>query len=203
MPSSSSSSSSILPTLSPSQTKFLLTATATAALTTLSILTTQHLTRRHKRITLREDVEGSLLRGNAAKGADPGSEQQEQEEEEMMDFTRPLHQHHSRSTTTADPSHSSRSALKKPTSELIIRESLARNYVFFGPEGMSRIREAFVVVVGLGGVGSAAATMLVRSGVKKVRLVDFDQVSLSSLNVGFLSLCPLSLPPPPPPSALR
>jgi len=35
---------------------------------------------------------------------------------------------------------------------------------------------------GLGGVGSHAAHMLARSGVGKLRLVDFDQVTLSSLN---------------------
>ena len=34
----------------------------------------------------------------------------------------------------------------------------------------------------LQGVGSHAAHMLLRSGVRKLRLVDFDQVSLSSLN---------------------
>jgi tRNA A37 threonylcarbamoyladenosine dehydratase len=39
-----------------------------------------------------------------------------------------------------------------------------------------------VVVVGLGGVGSHAVNMLVRSGVARVRLIDFDQVTLSSLN---------------------
>ncbi|KAF9921311.1 hypothetical protein BGZ65_010447, partial [Modicella reniformis] len=33
-----------------------------------------------------------------------------------------------------------------------------------------------------GGVGSWAANMLIRSGVGKIRLIDFDQVSLSSLN---------------------
>lgn len=37
-------------------------------------------------------------------------------------------------------------------------------------------------VVGLGGVGSHCANMLVRSGVGRIRLIDFDQVSLSSLN---------------------
>ncbi len=37
-------------------------------------------------------------------------------------------------------------------------------------------------VVGLGGVGSHAAHMLCRSGVGKLRLIDFDQVTLSSLN---------------------
>ncbi|XP_072953559.1 tRNA threonylcarbamoyladenosine dehydratase isoform X2 [Typha angustifolia] len=37
-------------------------------------------------------------------------------------------------------------------------------------------------VIGLGGVGSHAASMLLRSGVGRLLLVDFDQVSLSSLN---------------------
>ena len=39
-----------------------------------------------------------------------------------------------------------------------------------------------VVVVGLGGVGSHAAHLLLRSGVRNLRLIDFDQVTLSSLN---------------------
>ena len=39
-----------------------------------------------------------------------------------------------------------------------------------------------VVVVGLGGVGSHAAQLLVRGGVHRLRLIDFDQVTLSSLN---------------------
>lgn len=37
-------------------------------------------------------------------------------------------------------------------------------------------------MVGLGGVGSHCANMLIRSGVKKMRVIDFDQVTLSSLN---------------------
>lgn len=37
-------------------------------------------------------------------------------------------------------------------------------------------------MVGLGGVGSHCAHMLVRSGLGHIRLIDFDQVSLSSLN---------------------
>jgi tRNA A37 threonylcarbamoyladenosine dehydratase len=49
-------------------------------------------------------------------------------------------------------------------------------------KGVDRIRKSFVVVVGLGGVGSHAAHMLVRSGVQRLRLIDFDQVTLSSLN---------------------
>ena len=53
---------------------------------------------------------------------------------------------------------------------------------FFGEEAMTDIRSAFVIVVGLGGVGSHCAHMLVRSGIMKIRIIDFDQVSLSSLN---------------------
>eukprot|EP00735_Rhodelphis_limneticus_P011893 TRINITY_DN5056_c0_g1::TRINITY_DN5056_c0_g1_i1::g.24863::m.24863 TRINITY_DN5056_c0_g1::TRINITY_DN5056_c0_g1_i1::g.24863 ORF type:complete len:450 (+),score=70.78,sp/O13861/TCD_SCHPO/43.72/8e-81,ThiF/PF00899.16/1.8e-38,Saccharop_dh/PF03435.13/0.00021,TrkA_N/PF02254.13/0.069,Ldh_1_N/PF00056.18/0.087,ApbA/PF02558.11/0.37,ApbA/PF02558.11/1.6e+03,3HCDH_N/PF02737.13/0.2,NAD_binding_7/PF13241.1/0.27,Birna_VP4/PF01768.11/1.4,Birna_VP4/PF01768.11/1.8e+02 TRINITY_DN5056_c0_g1_i1:26-1351(+) len=66
--------------------------------------------------------------------------------------------------------------------ESIIREQLARNYKFFDDESMKRIRNAFVIVVGVGGVGSHCAHMLCRSGVGKIRIIDFDQVTLSSLN---------------------
>lgn len=47
---------------------------------------------------------------------------------------------------------------------------------------MKSLRNAKVVVVGLGGVGSHTAHMLARAGVGHLRLIDFDQVSLSSLN---------------------
>ncbi|EGV59993.1 hypothetical protein CANTEDRAFT_116018 [Yamadazyma tenuis ATCC 10573] len=66
--------------------------------------------------------------------------------------------------------------------EELIAEQLARNYAFLGEEGMDKFRKQNIVVVGAGGVGSWAATMLVRSGVGKIRIIDFDQVTLSSLN---------------------
>lgn len=66
--------------------------------------------------------------------------------------------------------------------EELVREQLARNYAFLREDGVSRVRTASVVVVGCGGVGSWAAVMLARSGVAKLRLVDFDYVTLSSLN---------------------
>ncbi|XP_052197433.1 tRNA threonylcarbamoyladenosine dehydratase isoform X2 [Diospyros lotus] len=53
---------------------------------------------------------------------------------------------------------------------------------FFGIESQQKVSASYVVVIGLGGVGSHAASMLLRSGVGKLLLVDFDQVSLSSLN---------------------
>ncbi|PKI82388.1 hypothetical protein MVES1_003471 [Malassezia vespertilionis] len=66
--------------------------------------------------------------------------------------------------------------------ETLIREQLSRNYSFLGEEGMQRVRDSFVIVVGAGGVGSWSALMLLRSGVGHIRIIDFDQVSLSSLN---------------------
>lgn len=66
--------------------------------------------------------------------------------------------------------------------EELILEQLARNRVFLGDDGLAKLREAFIIVVGLGGVGSHCTAALARSGVSRMRLVDFDQVSLSSLN---------------------
>ncbi|XP_058108349.1 tRNA threonylcarbamoyladenosine dehydratase isoform X2 [Magnolia sinica] len=64
----------------------------------------------------------------------------------------------------------------------IASEQLTRNIQFFGMESQRKVTESFVVVIGLGGVGSHAASMLLRSGVGRLLLVDFDQVSVSSLN---------------------
>ncbi|GAB4818660.1 hypothetical protein N2152v2_005706 [Parachlorella kessleri] len=64
----------------------------------------------------------------------------------------------------------------------VLAEQLTRNVQFFGLEAQQQIAKAFVVVVGLGGVGSHAAHLLLRSGVGRLRLIDFDQVTLSSLN---------------------
>lgn len=66
--------------------------------------------------------------------------------------------------------------------EELIVEQLARNRVFLTPEGLTKLLNAFVIVVGCGGVGSHCIASLARSGVSKLRLIDFDQVTLSSLN---------------------
>ncbi|KAF9597530.1 hypothetical protein IFM89_019444 [Coptis chinensis] len=67
-------------------------------------------------------------------------------------------------------------------SDEIVSEQLTRNIQFFGLESQRKVTESFVTIIGLGGVGSHAASMLLRSGVGMLLLVDFDQVSLSSLN---------------------
>ncbi|TMI59760.1 adenylyltransferase/sulfurtransferase MoeZ, partial [Candidatus Bathyarchaeota archaeon] len=43
-----------------------------------------------------------------------------------------------------------------------------------GNEGLEKLRNARVVVVGCGGVGSAAADYLARSGIGYLRLIDQD-----------------------------
>jgi tRNA A37 threonylcarbamoyladenosine dehydratase len=52
----------------------------------------------------------------------------------------------------------------------------------FGDVAMERLQNTHVVVIGLGGVGSLAAESLVRSGVGKVTLVDFDLVCVTNVN---------------------
>ncbi|KAL3906240.1 MAG: hypothetical protein SGILL_009349, partial [Bacillariaceae sp.] len=62
-------------------------------------------------------------------------------------------------------------------------EQLSRHTLYFGKDGMDSIQKANVCVVGVGGVGSHCAVMLARGGVRSnLRVIDFDQVTLSSLN---------------------
>ena len=39
-----------------------------------------------------------------------------------------------------------------------------------------------MLIFGIGGVGSALTIALVRSGVRKLTIVDFDRITISSLN---------------------
>lgn len=58
----------------------------------------------------------------------------------------------------------------------------------YGAAGASRIWQAHVGVVGLGGVGSWAAEALARSGVRALTLIDLDQVAESNINRQVLAL---------------
>lgn len=49
-------------------------------------------------------------------------------------------------------------------------------------EAREKLRNSKVAIAGLGGLGSNIAVMLVRSGVGKLLLVDFDKVDISNLN---------------------
>lgn len=51
-----------------------------------------------------------------------------------------------------------------------------------GDSAMQKLMRSHVLVMGLGGVGSWAAEMLVRSGVGRVTLIDFDEVCITNFN---------------------
>ncbi|PKK40023.1 CsdL protein of the HesA/MoeB/ThiF family, part of the CsdA-E-L sulfur transfer pathway [Clostridiaceae bacterium JG1575] len=59
---------------------------------------------------------------------------------------------------------------------------LSRTRLLLKDQGMQRLSDAKVVVLGLGGVGGSCAEALVRSGVGHLVLVDHDVVSPSNLN---------------------
>ncbi len=57
-----------------------------------------------------------------------------------------------------------------------------RTQLLIGEEGVKRLSEARVLVVGVGGVGAYAAEMICRAGVGHITLVDSDTVKLSNIN---------------------
>ncbi len=57
-----------------------------------------------------------------------------------------------------------------------------RSISLVGIDNFNLIVSKVVVVVGLGGVGGYAAESLVRSGIKKIILIDYDDISVSNLN---------------------
>lgn len=57
-----------------------------------------------------------------------------------------------------------------------------RSARLFGVEAMRKLAASHVAVFGLGGVGSYAVDGLVRSGVGRLTLVDFDQVCVTNIN---------------------
>lgn len=61
-------------------------------------------------------------------------------------------------------------------------EWLSRTEMMLGEEAIKRLFEAKIIIFGVGGVGGYAFEALVRSGVKKITVVDSDTVSLSNIN---------------------
>ncbi len=51
-----------------------------------------------------------------------------------------------------------------------------------GDRAMKRLMQSHVMVIGLGGVGSWAAESILRSGVGRVTLVDFDEICITNSN---------------------
>ncbi|KAI5116205.1 hypothetical protein M0805_006762 [Coniferiporia weirii] len=145
-----------------------LAAVAGSLATVSAISTYQSYVRRRRRQQLREEIKEALAReDSSAELLDPS------------DIPVPAHI----SELVAERAEPVKERiLRGEHPEELFREQLARCYALFKEEGMERVRSAKVVVVGCGGVGSWAAVMLVRSGISNIRLVDFDRVTMSSLN---------------------
>lgn len=57
-----------------------------------------------------------------------------------------------------------------------------RTELLAGTEGVKKLNESNILVVGLGGVGACAAEMLCRAGIGRMTIVDSDVVSESNIN---------------------
>ncbi len=61
-------------------------------------------------------------------------------------------------------------------------QRFSRLELVVGVEGVRRLASASVAVFGVGGVGSYAVEALVRGGIGRLTLVDFDDICLSNIN---------------------
>ena len=61
-------------------------------------------------------------------------------------------------------------------------ERFSRTELLLGTEKMKRLAGSFVTVIGLGAVGSYAVEALVRAGIGRLRLIDFDTIHLTNTN---------------------
>lgn len=59
---------------------------------------------------------------------------------------------------------------------------LERTELLLGYEGVEKLKSSNVLVVGLGGVGAAAAEMIARAGVGKMTIVDGDVIDPTNIN---------------------
>ena len=66
------------------------------------------------------------------------------------------------------------------SSELILREQLNRNYLFFGEQGMALIRNSCVLIINCEDIGSHVAVTLARSGIKKLILIDNNKLTVEN-----------------------
>ncbi|MEI7751744.1 MAG: tRNA threonylcarbamoyladenosine dehydratase, partial [Candidatus Omnitrophota bacterium] len=62
--------------------------------------------------------------------------------------------------------------------------------LLLGKEKVERLKKAFVVVIGIGAVGSYATEALARAGVRHLRLVDFDTIKITNFNRHILAITP-------------
>ncbi|HBZ33631.1 MAG TPA: tRNA threonylcarbamoyladenosine dehydratase, partial [Bacteroidales bacterium] len=57
-----------------------------------------------------------------------------------------------------------------------------RSRLLLGDDAMLRLERKRVILFGVGGVGSWCAEALIRTGLRRLTIVDFDTVSCSNVN---------------------
>lgn len=67
-------------------------------------------------------------------------------------------------------------------------ERFMRTKLLVGEEGLQRLQQASVMIIGLGAVGGYALEAIARSGVGRLILVDFDVFDISNINRQILAL---------------
>ena len=63
-----------------------------------------------------------------------------------------------------------------------------RTELLIGEENLNKLKKANVLVFGIGGVGSYVVEALVRAGIGKLSIVDFDNVDITNINRQILAL---------------
>ena len=61
-------------------------------------------------------------------------------------------------------------------------EWLSRTELLLGEEKLEQVKNAHILIVGLGGVGAYAAELLCRAGVGQMTIVDGDDIEVSNIN---------------------
>jgi tRNA A37 threonylcarbamoyladenosine dehydratase len=64
----------------------------------------------------------------------------------------------------------------------------SRTALLIGEDGIDKLKRTRVCVIGLGGVGSYAVEALVRAGIGRFVLIDFDTVGTTNLNRQIIAL---------------
>ena len=59
---------------------------------------------------------------------------------------------------------------------------LDRTKSLLGEDGIKKLQNASVTIVGVGGVGGEVAVLLARAGIGRLRLIDFDVVDETNIN---------------------
>jgi tRNA A37 threonylcarbamoyladenosine dehydratase len=58
----------------------------------------------------------------------------------------------------------------------------SRTEILVGSDGLEKLKQASVAVIGLGGVGAYSAEALCRAGIGRLSLIDFDDICLTNIN---------------------